>query len=162
MNKTPFEAEPANYQHVLSTLRGTLMQPYSQIVGSMFSDPESMGILGGALAALMPGANDTMPAMEYERRPGTYHLLKSGQIVTPDLPAPEDIGVFLTSLRAQSLQGPHAGGVLPNIARCVPPVDESGWDADTTDEHIENVRKDWLYRYDLFIDKTAHTMYHGT
>ena len=110
------------YRFLNASLAGLLDNPFIQLIENV--------------PVVEPNNTPPMPHV-----PGTYHLTKNGIVVAPDLPLVDVITPFITSLRAQSLTGVSTGGVLPNIARCVPPLELA---VDETGAQKDLKTKDWL------------------
>lgn len=109
---TQYEGSP--YFPIIQALFGGSVDVttlYTRIDGTY--PPKNMG--------LFDGYNSDVEAF----RPGTYLLMNDGRVLTPSLPDLGETSNLLTSLRAQSMHGRNIGGLLPNIGRCVKPIDES-------------------------------------
>jgi hypothetical protein len=109
---TQYEGSP--YFPIIQALFGGSVDVttlYARIDGTY--PPKNMG--------LFDGYNSDVEAF----RPGTYLLMNDGRVLTPSLPDLGETSNLLTSLRAQSMHGRNIGGLLPNIGRCVKPIDES-------------------------------------
>jgi hypothetical protein len=54
-----------------------------------------------------------------DRRNGTYHILRNGRIVAPDIGHPLEVSNLVTGMYYQGVHTALNEGVLPNINRCV-------------------------------------------